>query len=586
MQGKSLEASHAYQAAIAASSPAPQLVYRLGLCAERLGKIEKAQDYYETLVRPEPTVMSFAGTLGQARLYYLERKLDSCLEKLSEMSLVSGLDIYTETQIGSDVDFFAALTQSELATSGLTHNPLDAGHVFTANVEFRPEHLLRLAQIEVTLPDMSVNGMTPAITVHGKVGGPSTTLVSTNFSNQPLALIVETLGQEIGWEVRLSTVAREILLVKRDDVIITDRTASELLSLLLERHGLSWSFNENVISITQQTALETPEMNSRRRIRSIELLQRALAETPDHSMAPFAYLALGNLAAINGRNQSAEAYFGQLVERFPRHSASQIATFNLAKVKYANGRTLQAMESFYEVVNLRYGTRLDTLSYLFLGKLHLELANAKAAKTELSRCISMADTSEITATATLTLAAAYLLKDDASSAMSANAVLMENRDALKLKPHKAPAAFLSSLTLFRTTSGETERQRRGQELLAATLQVEPSDFFGTFGYLLMGQAFTDVGLVEETIRLYREGLNTSVSETTRNELLFRLAGEYEKQGQMSLARDCLQELTTTAAWASKAAISLAELLKGTGPRMSASTTAVGVCDRTTQKRQT
>jgi tetratricopeptide (TPR) repeat protein len=202
-----------------------------------------------------------------------------------------------------------------------------------------------------------------------------------------------------------------------------------------------------------------------------------------------------------------------------------------------------------------------------LGRLNLEQGELKRAKGELSRSHGLATVPEVAATASLTLASVYLLnRDDPGAAGSANTVLMERRELLQAAPFRTQAAFLTALTRFRAAVGPMSVRRAGRELVAASAKVDARSFFGDYGYLLVGEAFADLNLAEETVRLYQEGLSQPVSPTVRDELTFRLAMQYRQQGEYELAKESLLELSSSPSksWAPKAAIELADLLLRSG----------------------
>jgi len=546
-------------------SSTPAIAYRLAVGNEAKGDLSESLRYYELANQHDFSETSIAAQIGEARIYQKMQKFEAALSSLAPLSSVSALPVLSSTSMGPQVRYMMAFGLSAKAQANQSASVTEFQHIFRETIELSTEEALKLVPLEgnqLAMPTPIGDDTRIGIKIYGEPREPNTTLMSCGIKNQPAVVVLELIARETGWQVSLSPIANEVLSAKRIEIQMRDVTAGEMLSTVLEPQGLFWTYQGDTLIIDRVEQFPAEVVESVRQRRATTLLLGAIADAPSHKLAPYAYVALGNLATIRDRWDEAATYYKDTRQRYPRHAATQLANMNLAKISLVSGHREQAEEMLFEVVNSRNAKTLAPLAFLFLGQLYLETEKTEKAKRELSRCLGVANEAEVASAAAITLASVYLLSRDDSSARIANSILMEHRESLRDPRWADTAIFLSALTRFRVAVDRDDVRRRGRELLASAVKVKPETFFGFQGYLLVGDAFSELSIGEEATRTYLEGLERQVSNSMRDILMYRLASEYRNQNNVALAKATLSELFAAeeSGLASIAAIDLATML--------------------------
>jgi len=103
----------------------------------------------------------------------------------------------------------------------------------------------------------------------------------------------------------------------------------------------------------------------------------------------------------------------------------------------------------------------------------------------------------------LNLAAAYLLT---GNPRAANTTLVDFRELVGQDPYRHTAAFLDALAHYRTITDRRQALREASGLLAALMAAPDDTVLGPVGMLLMGQAYGEIGLVDQMVRCYENAL--------------------------------------------------------------------------------
>ena len=546
--GKFPEARLRYEKASKSSvSERGAIEYRLGLCAEFDNLLPKALQYYQQANPQEPSETSSAALLGVARVFFKQGQFDLASHAISRLVVISTLPVIAETKLAPRISYAHALTLAAQATKQLPQELTATQHLFRHHFDRTLEELLELVPLEgnqVALQRPVGEGTRTGMTVLRLGADPFATLLSCHFDSTTCIQLLEELASSTGWKISVTPGAHEILTAKRLILQMEDKTAAELLALLLEPRRLFWSFEGDTLIIDRLENFNRDLVLSSRMRRASARLLDALAEAPNDTLAPEAYLALGNLAAINGRQQRAVTYYQEVIQRYPRHATSQLADFNMAKSHYLGHNYEQAKEHFYRVADRRSSTDVRALAYLYLGRVHLDSNESDKAKRLLSRGLVMAGQPEVQAHAALCLASCYLLgKTDGSSAVAANGILMDNRELLREPAWIDQTVFLSALTRYRVALRPGERKRRAQELVAASVKVDPGSFFGDFGYLMVGDSFAELNVTAEALRVYQLGADRAQGKPILSTLLHRTAQEHRKNNDLETATAVLEDLS-------------------------------------------
>ena len=563
--GRYQQAAEFYQAAGKTNLPNKGLIaYRLGVCAEFDHRLDDAIKHYQNANQQDFSETSLAALLGAARILYKQKQFDVASQSLAYVAAIKELPVLAQTQLRSKVLYAHALTVAAQTTQGLPKSPTATAHLFTHQLNYPLEEVLALVPLDappVAMPRPVGDNTRSGVTLQYQGQTPFDTLIACHIANIPATGILEELARVSSWKISITPTAHETMAAKRTFVQLNGKTAAEVLSLVLEPLRLFWSFEDDTLVIDRMDNFNRDFVLTRQIRRGNALLLDALAESPGDPLAPEAYLALGNLAAIDQKKQRAETYYQDLQQRYPQHSATHIASFNLAKARFIRQDYRPASELFYEVADTRGLTEIRALAFLYLGRLHLNNGEIKPAKRALSRSIAMTSDPDVRAHAATTLASAYLIRPRDNGYTAANAVLMESRDRLQQPPYANVAVFLSALTRYRHAIRPGEVARRTKELISATVKVKPKAFFGEFGYLLIGDAFAELNFTSEAQRVYEEGIRNTRGNPMHGVLLYRVATELRKRDDLEAAAEALEELAQTdSPWASTASIELAEIM--------------------------
>lgn len=547
------------------------LEYRLGLNAEFNNELDDALEHYRQ-TRPQfASEVSCATLLGVARVLYKQGQYHLAANTVSQLVAIGTLPVLTETRLGPHVAYAHALLVAAEATERILPPEMTAEkHLFPHRLDRSLEELLQLVPLEgnqVVVQRPNGDGVRSGILIQRLGETPFATLLSCHFESTTSIQLLEMFASRTGWKISITPDAHEMLTAKRIMIQVNDKTAAELLSLVLEPQRLFWSFEADNLIIDRIENFNRDLVTSYQIRRANARLLDAVAEAPNDTLAPEAYLALGNLATVNEQLQRATTYYQEIIQRYPRHATAQLAEFNLAKAAYRIGNFKEAQDYFYRVADRRSSTDVRALAYLYLGRSHLDYSNWSKAKRMFSRSVAMAQHPEVQAHGALSLAASYLLSDsDGASAAAANSILMEHRDLLREAQWMDMTSYLSALTRFRVALRPGDLKRRAEEVISAAVHVDPNKFFGEFGFLLVGDSFAEMSLPSEALRAYELGVRKAQGKPIQGTLLYRMAEEYRNYNELEDAISILQRLSNLPKdpLASSARVELADIMISNG----------------------
>ncbi len=259
---------------------------------------------------------------------------------------------------------------------------------------------------------------------------------------------------------------------------------------------------------------------------------------PRHPLTPAAYLELAGLEAQAGRPEDALAWYARLVREWPRAPLAIEAHYNTGLLLVRQGDRSAARQAFFRVIDRAPAHELAPLAFWRVGRLYLEEGDPEKALSPLRRAVRSGPGSAAHAAAALTMAAAYLLTDNPRAA---NAILLEHRELVAHESYHTTAAFLDTLARFRALTDRLHRQREANDLLAALLSVRDDTLLGPAGLVLMGQAYRDLGMPDEMVRMYRRAL-PHLRGPLAAELALGLAEAYWAADKRGAAVDLYQKL--------------------------------------------
>ena len=162
------------------------------------------------------------------------------------------------------------------------------------------------------------------------------------------------------------------------------------------------------------------------------------------------------------------------------------------------------------------------MAYWRVGRIYLDEGDAEQALSPLRRALRSGPGSPAQAAAVITIAAAHLLTDNPRAA---NAVLLEHRELVNQDRFRAATVFLDTLARFRAATDHRQRQREAGDLLATLLMAQGDPILGPSGLVLMGQAYQELGMLTEMVRVYEKAL-PNLRGPLASELTLALAEAY------------------------------------------------------------
>lgn len=498
----------------------PDLHFRMGLCAEQLGDFDRALSEYRLAAgKAGDNNARIAAQLGQARVWMGLGRADMAQSLLCDIWLKGGA--------GEQSPPIAARTAYTLANAWMRRviraNDIppwrDAGLLTPASREGDPTLWLQLYQSQ---SGAESNQPLPA-GVHLAQRGfaePDGIFLQVNLARLPVDTVIQSICQAAGFETTWTPAARQAAIGRTVQPAVPMASLAVLLDILTCGSRLSWSSSGETVQFHAESEIAPAELEARLRRGAARVATHAILQHPDPELSPGGYLALGDLAMLDGRAGEAAAAYQQLLRQFPRTPIKVEAWFNLAKAQLALDQRPQALDAFYHVVDNGTGHPAEAAGYLYIGRLILEDGDVRRAATQFMRSSVLAQDRSVRALAVLGLSASFLLSDNPAGA---DLVLMDHRSDLVDPDHHAVAALLGSAARYRAATEVGLKAREGRNLLAALAQVQPSEFFGSYGWFVMARSYDDLGLVERAAELRLEAVDVIPPVAFRAPMLMSLA---------------------------------------------------------------
>jgi tetratricopeptide (TPR) repeat protein len=515
-----------------------QLRYRRSLCLELLGKAAEAMKEFRAVSDTLPSpALADAALLGQFRVLCRQERYEPAAALLAARWLTCGDRAAIVPYL-----LHSAAQLASFAVRPPTDSLLDDTAIISLVEHHGEADLLGLAN------DAASNGAAPAEPVV-----PGGVKVVDRFSDHPRDMLVtirleatvaEVLNR-ISGETHLTIVVpdtvQQLLNTRTTNVVVQDTNLASVLDALLETAGTFWTVREQQITVHELSRAEPALVRSYRVDRALRTARNALALYPEAPTAHWTYLCLGNVNFWSGNFTDALSAYQELERRVERREFAYAVWFNQAKT-YMQLRQLQkARETFFHAIDELGGDSVEAVAYAYLGRLFLEDAEVENANRYLARGLSLARGDDTRQVCAIILACGYL---QANNPQAANQTLFDHRDVLKAEPVLSQASFVSALARFRAAVGSTEQLRRGRDLASALAAVEPSRFFSTVGYLLVGQAYAEIGLPNSMVDVLRTGIEASPDNVLREQMQWLLAEHFAEYEKWPAAEEAYQRLVT------------------------------------------
>jgi tetratricopeptide (TPR) repeat protein len=559
--------------------PSAGLRYRLAVCAESLGNLEQALTEYQQLASQSPSEpITPAARLGQVRIWCTLRRPAAAKQVLWTALLndAGDGDLAGVLQAES-AETLAQILASQAREGRETTLWRDRGITDPSSL-WSPEQALQwiatreqagaAAAPEGTPGEEAVRarkatggesaGVTkPALEVVRQPGdGLDQMIVRAQVPEMAVAAVLELLVEKAGLPLHWSDDARETVSKRTARFRVHDRPLTNILDGVLDPRELLWEVDDRGLWIRSQEEASEESLRAFRRAIAERLLRRVIAAYPEHELTDEAHWALGNLEFDGGQPEAAALRYQQYLRKFPRSRRKSGVHFNLAKVHLLQGQRELATQQLYHVVDDGAGGEVMTAAFLYLGRLHLEDDHAPRAVKCLTRGLALAQAKSDKAATALTLAAAYLLGDNPHAA---NQSLMEQRRVLGVDPYSDQAAFLAALARFQAAESPAQAEIEGRALIAALTHVQPDDFFGTYGPVLVARAYRSLQMLEEAQQILLQGLDRPLQGGLRQRIRYELAQSYRRSGDREKCGEILKSLVAegNAEWARRARLELA-----------------------------
>ncbi|MFG0333792.1 MAG: tetratricopeptide repeat protein [Maioricimonas sp. JB049] len=513
--------------------------FRLALCAEVLDDTVTAQEHYRTVVAANiDPVLTRLARLGQVRIWERQGQFDVAIAALYR-------EIVTQTDDApGSVGIEEALHQlghclSRRATTGTTPGPLAPEYLMTPVPVVKPAELLALTR---AVSAESLPQRPEELTVTQRLAPfAESVFLKVRYHQRSVADIFRAMVTASGWAPEVTPDAGARMVGRSISIDAPELSLAFLLDSTLEPCGLAWKLTGNRIVVFEPPDVSSPEELQRRRLVAARALQYAVTHAPDHSWSPVSYMMLGELAASSGHATDALRIFRQAIRQFPRSASIADAWFNLGKIQLRLGDHEGALEAFYLAVDNVETHPLERIAYLYIGRILLERDDARKAVIPLRRGLALNEGTDLEAVAAMLLSSAYLMLDNPRGA---NSVLMTRRDQLRDRAVRDQAAFLASLIRYRGAGDPLVRQREAVTLITSLTHADPAAMFGGHWWILVGEAFRDVGMAFEEVSLYERCVRTTYRFPLRDQILLTLAQRRLQQGDSVDTKQLLKALST------------------------------------------
>ncbi len=520
-----------------------EIRYRRGLCLEQLGQIPQAANEYQSVVEHETsTRLVDAARLGQARVYRAQRRFDSARSILYSLLLVS-----------SDRPSIVSYSLHECAQLSTEAIQPTRDDVLSDDVILSDSATPRVEQALLSLLDVPVVDR-PEADIKADANRTLEIKILNQYSSHPRDINVAIIGSSIsihelleeltrktGIKYRIANRIRQALTMQAITLNVKDMNLATVFDAVLESSGFCWLTESEEIEIRFSGEVDREQLSAQRTEQAVRLCRSALAVFPDAPQAIATSVCLGNLSFWKQEYGDAISAYREVERRMGRADSLASVRFNESKALLQLNQRQKARESLFRVVDQSRGRPIEAVAYVYLGRLCLENHEIDDATRYLARGLTLSRDQSVLAVGSVTLASAYLLD---GNPQAANQTLVENRASLVSEPSRTNASFVSALARYLATRSDSERLRRGRELTTSLAAVDPGRFFGSIGFVVVADAYEELGLPEQQEMVLQKGIESTSSHTLRDEMMYRLATRLAEAGRFQESDDWYQRLAT------------------------------------------
>lgn len=545
-------------AANATGPRAARLQLRIALCHEELAQWDAGLAAYRTLAQSGTEQASVVGQLGQARIHLRRQQSAEARILLWPLYLQA-------TRLGAEASFAAEahplLALALAADTDSLANTLDP---------LAPPPLVVSRTLDERLdwltgrPGKAATNEKQQIVVAPAADKQEQTVLEAT-ATLPVEEALEHLASAGSLHTEWSQAARKAaqertvsLALAKESLILTAQGIGDPFGLVCRVEG-------ETLHIQHADELDGVARTSYRRSLAQQVLEAVRTRHPRSPWFPAVLLALGNLqastAATDARAQDAArkqalTFYEHLTQEAPRSQAAVAAHFNRGLLWRQGGDFRAARAAFYHVVDQAPAHALTPPALVNIGAMFIEEGEFQKAVSVLSRAERLAPDPRVRPRLLLYLAAAHL---HAHRPEAARHILTKHRLALAADAYRPTANFLAAYVAYKSAVSNKKMLREDHELTAALVALPDDSPLGSYGLFLAGLAHAELGLWDETIRLYERTL-PGVTGPLAQEMSFWLAGALSRKHRFDEARRLLVPLTATPGkWHDLAQLELATL---------------------------
>jgi tetratricopeptide (TPR) repeat protein len=483
----------------------PLVAYRIGLCNEALGQLDKAQAAYRKTIGAAPTpALTFAAHLGTARCLLRDHHPVDARRLLSPFLLDETRQQNVPAPMIATMRYLIALAFAEEtlhpATPRITDDGFDSVNIVSLEIPFF------LDEIGTPAKSRDERKAAPALSLQKQTNALQTVVLSAEQNEQPAFNLLDRLAKDAGLRTEWTPEAKQQLEDRNLRLALRNWPLVELLEQAADRYDLVCWFDAETIHFSTSAQTDAKLRSLAQRSATRRAMYAALKIDANHPWAPAALLELGIAEANDGNSTKAMIWFDRLLRNAPASAQTASACFNLALLHARKQERLLARQAWFRVIDHLPGHELALRSYLHIAQSHLEEEDGKEAIIQLRRAQKLAPGSPHQPVAAMLLAAAHLQQDQPDDARQ---VLNKHRSQLLAETHKPMAIFLNAYADYRLAKPANGGRREASELLNSIWHGMDDNPLGPIGDGLIAHAYLDLGFGQQAEQRLRQSLKTA-----------------------------------------------------------------------------
>ncbi|MGI9517846.1 MAG: hypothetical protein ACR2NP_12415 [Pirellulaceae bacterium] len=535
-----------------------ELLFRLALCFEAAQDFLRASDLYESIARRATRdVLVTACRFGLARCHMHSGDDQAARQLLWNhyLRFDQGNQSDQETEgmflLARSLSEGRQLTEQELMQPGaLVDNmypPLNVERQlrFTLN----PETMLnpQTTSEEAAAPNPVITSAAPAGSVLidnvMRTGeGPDELFASYHAQQCTLLFLFQWMSRKLDTPIEMTAKARQ-----RAEQSITLVMNHVSLPAALDAQtlpfGLGWQWRGTTIVIF--TADEAPEeiRQGLMDYAALRILERVLMLAPDHQHAGYLRFSLANLQHRLNNPAQALALSRDLLSIQVDPRLHQAVNFNLGQLQSLTSDG-EAVSSYGRVVDSNESGPIQTVAWIKLGQIQLELGQANHATAAFARAVMAATDQRLRRDAVTGLAAAYFLD---AQYQRVSETLSGHQRVLAGSPQQSVAQVLSVMSEAGGDPLNLDEDLQ-KKLLSGLAHWTWSSDLGKSGNYLAAEGYRFLGLNKEATEYSMQSLADAPGPWLYRRTVQQLAQLFIDQDRFDEARNVILGALAEPAW--------------------------------------